>query len=373
MSLQSVKCEIEPYRLAVSHFSCIASCGRLRFWLEKISIRINLKNVDSEKPTKTEQIDRKYTPKCRAIGKLHLNLRLEIPNDRQFGNHFQAEQNANGETGDSTENQILEDVATRKRMRNNMNSGGSEMYVCSHRIVGAIFRNQLQCFTFVLISRSNQKVTAHDPVSIYPSRFFTCTVVLERLDHHGPDFGGLKVHIQHAAARGNAGSVKKNMKKPNGKALNKTNKGNGVVKCRRRNCTESFESDDALMYHVTSYHRKGVKNAFSCHLCKKTFPTNKRKLRVHINAVHFGLKTAKCPYPMCSKSFATKSGLQSHTSRVHTKTFPFKCSKCTRKFYCKSDLGKHFAYKHGCVQAPILFEKHASNTYEYASHSPHSL
>lgn len=149
----------------------------------------------------------------------------------------------------------------------------------------------------------------------------------------------VSVNFQHSKKREMAGSCKKNGK------VNRNNE-TFSVKCCRHGCNELFENFEAMVHHVTVYHAKGIKNTFNCHECKKTLGS-KWFLRQHMNSVHMGLRTYKCPFPNCSKSFVRNQYLKQHTNGVHTKSNTFKCQKCPRKFYYKSHLIRHLAYEHG--------------------------
>lgn len=70
-----------------------------------------------------------------------------------------------------------------------------------------------------------------------------------------------------------------------------------IVKCQAPNlrcCKMVFESRDAMMYHATNYHVKGIKNTFECCFCRKSFP-NRSSTQLHIDSVHSSLKRFKCP------------------------------------------------------------------------------
>lgn len=115
----------------------------------------------------------------------------------------------------------------------------------------------------------------------------------------------------------------------------------------KAHCKESFHSWDEMMYHVTTYHEKGIKKTFECHSCEKPFPT-KHRIRRHIRSVHIGLKQFKCPNRSCSKSFSQKGHLKQHIDSVHSGLKPFECPNrsCSKKFSNKSNLKRHIASVH---------------------------
>lgn len=120
-----------------------------------------------------------------------------------------------------------------------------------------------------------------------------------------------------------------------------------VVKCRSAGaCKDLFESSDAMEYHRTSYHAKGIKKTLCCYLCGRAL-RNKRNLQLHMIAAHTGLKRFICTFQNCSKAFAQQNFLQLHQNAVHTKMIAFKCPKCTAKFHRKHNLTRHVANIHG--------------------------
>lgn len=145
--------------------------------------------------------------------------------------------------------------------------------------------------------------------------------------------------------RNKAGSLKSEGK-ANRKSTTKGNNEKLSVKCCIGSCKELFENIEAMMRHVATYHKKGIKNTFSCYECKKTL-SSKQKLQLHMNSVHMGLKPFKCSFPNCLKSFSFNGNLKKHTNAVHTKSIVFRCRKCPKKYYYKSLLTNHLAHMHG--------------------------
>lgn len=122
-----------------------------------------------------------------------------------------------------------------------------------------------------------------------------------------------------------------------------------LTKCRyRKMCKESFESCDAMMLHLASYHARGIKKTFCCHLCKETF-TEHKSIRRHMKSVHNDQLRFACPIQTCLKIFTRKDTLLRHTNQFHTKKIEFKCSKCPMKFHRRYYLIRHLARIHGDV------------------------
>lgn len=182
-------------------------------------------------------------------------------------------------------------------------------------------------------------------------------------------------------ARRERGRIK-NKAKFNDKAVRKRNSVVFSVKCCRGNCRQLFENKSAMMYHVSSYHARGIKKTFQCYLCRAKF-IQKANLTIHMNtkhpkpvcppqsegeafrrqilrSMHGSLhRCAKCKIP-----FATKKSLQCHkylkhkrrslsTESLralmkvkHTKKAQYKCPKCPNRYFNDIVLLKHWAEEH---------------------------
>lgn len=141
----------------------------------------------------------------------------------------------------------------------------------------------------------------------------------------------------------------KNKKRVKGKAKAKA-KGKAVarfsVRCEFGRCDEMFESCGARRQHLAIYHAKGIKNVFSCHMCKKTFQA-KRMLRAHMISEHLPPTYYFCSMPNCLKYFTVQPHLQLHMNAVHTKKITYHCTKCSFKTHYKQHLKKHVLCRHG--------------------------
>lgn len=127
------------------------------------------------------------------------------------------------------------------------------------------------------------------------------------------------------------------------------NEQNLLFKCRTPGaCKESFKNRDALMFHMATYHAKGIERSFCCYLCKDAFKL-KSNLRRHMKSIHNGHGQLRfvCPIQTCSREFTEKASLKRHLNAVHTQKSAFKCSKCPMMFSYKNNLIRHLANIHG--------------------------
>lgn len=88
------------------------------------------------------------------------------------------------------------------------------------------------------------------------------------------------------------------------------------VKCQIRICPNYFENEDAMMFHINTYHRKGITRSLECFLCKKSLAA-KRSLEEHMNAFHSHAKKIKCTFSDCSRIFYHYSALLHHIKFAH--------------------------------------------------------
>lgn len=109
--------------------------------------------------------------------------------------------------------------------------------------------------------------------------------------------------------------------------------GQKVIKCRE--CEKVFTNESAYMSHLRAH----VKAKNTCFLCGKVF-NRTWLLKGHLRT-HTGEKPFICPEKGCSKSFADKSNLRSHTMIHNVGKNDYKCEMCGRTFAQKRYLHKH--------------------------------
>lgn len=117
------------------------------------------------------------------------------------------------------------------------------------------------------------------------------------------------------------------------------------VRCVTWNCPAWFESSDAMIYHLNTYHERGIRKIFNCHLCEKTH-TSLRTLQMHFTNIHSGPDRYPCSVATCSKSFVSKVIMRRHVNGVHTKQITYDCTKCSFKSHYKQHLKRHLTRVH---------------------------
>lgn len=80
---------------------------------------------------------------------------------------------------------------------------------------------------------------------------------------------------------------------------------------------------------------------YQCNLCKKRF-TQRHSLNDHIR-LHTGEKPYQCD--ICHKRFTVRYNCKVHR-RIHTGEKPYECSMCNKRFASKSGLNSHFKRMH---------------------------
>lgn len=90
------------------------------------------------------------------------------------------------------------------------------------------------------------------------------------------------------------------------------------VKCGRGACKNLFESDGARMYHISTYHQRGIEKTYECIVCKSTmnFFSN---LKTHVNKYHSHQTSFKCPFPECARVFDHTATILFHIRCHHVR------------------------------------------------------
>ena len=107
----------------------------------------------------------------------------------------------------------------------------------------------------------------------------------------------------------------------------------------RKSCQEcGVEFSQYKQFKSHTLQHVDQKNAFMCHLCTKSFPSNPR-LNYHVQYVHSAVKPHSCD--QCDKSYKRKAELQEHIEMAHSSGFNYSCEKCGKQFYGKKNLALH--------------------------------
>ncbi|XP_073952665.1 uncharacterized protein [Choristoneura fumiferana] len=97
-------------------------------------------------------------------------------------------------------------------------------------------------------------------------------------------------------------------------------------------CPKSFKNANQLSKHKCVH-----KQEMSCSICHMKF-TNNRRLRIHIAAVHEGLRPFKCSH--CDYTAARKEEMKLH-SRSHTGVKPYSCDQCSYRSSDHNAMRRH--------------------------------
>ena len=101
-------------------------------------------------------------------------------------------------------------------------------------------------------------------------------------------------------------------------------------------CDSSFYKERKLTHHIQRH--EGTTKV-KCHLCEKTFATDKSR-KQHLNIIHEECKT-NFLCSTCSKSFTRSTSLKAHRKFVHEKQRPVICDTCEMVFKDNRDKDKH--------------------------------
>ena len=115
----------------------------------------------------------------------------------------------------------------------------------------------------------------------------------------------------------------------------------GDLKCKL--CTKSFKQRCNLVNHIRKIHDRQNQKPEMCGICGKNCK-HFWDLQVHMDTVHKGLKYKCGP---CGKTFATKTMLKSHISKLHGDgDICYFCQNCSLEYESEIDFKKHFEKIH---------------------------
>lgn len=134
------------------------------------------------------------------------------------------------------------------------------------------------------------------------------------------------------------------------------------IKCRWK-CPCLFESRNAMMYHVRTYHRRGVQKTFECHLCKSTL-CGRGALLEHMNSRHSHRKCFICPHSMCSQIFYRELSLQQHLKFLHSKRpiaeKSWRCKAANQPSRCSYPVKCAWQSCHNCFESEDAMMYHVA-------------
>lgn len=109
-----------------------------------------------------------------------------------------------------------------------------------------------------------------------------------------------------------------------------------LKKCKH--CPKLFSNRSGRLYHQEQVHFK--RRRFQCDQCESSFGL-KQTLMNHIRNKHSNnVRTFHCDFPLCEKSYKTKSALHNHKI-YHSDDPKWHCNYCSKKFHFNFLLQQH--------------------------------
>ena len=95
-------------------------------------------------------------------------------------------------------------------------------------------------------------------------------------------------------------------------------------------CDEELDQNGLQIHYVTCHEKitsptDGKQKKYKCDSCNKLFST-KKYVKMHVNAVHKGLRMYNCE--PCGKSFSQAGDLKRHIHTIHEGHKDNKCESC---------------------------------------------
>jgi KRAB domain-containing zinc finger protein len=131
------------------------------------------------------------------------------------------------------------------------------------------------------------------------------------------------------------------------------NHGKGSVKkykCEWESCGYACRTKENLKKYTVVHVHSGER-PYQCLICSKSLAT-RGGLNLHSQVVHASEKKYSCS--ICEFATSDKLALKIHVRRIHTMERPYSCSLCDEKFYDTASRNSHFQRKqtvrsHSCV------------------------
>lgn len=114
-----------------------------------------------------------------------------------------------------------------------------------------------------------------------------------------------------------------------------------IFKCKIRHCAEEFETQDALITHKITFHKR-----IQCTYC----PDLKLvlDLNTHLKNMHGIIQNTICEH--CGQVFQSNATYLSHVKGIHEVHQPLQCDICKDWFKSRDSLRSHMTYVH--IQGP---------------------